>query len=292
MIKLLKYPGSKDALADQLLLLAMPVLQPETVYVAPFVGSAALYWALYPRHAILGDALPPLMEMYQMLAEDAEEVAEHLYALADAYHRLDVDASRETFYYDIRYNFNHAHPGPERAAWFIWLNRCCFNGLVRTNGDGRFNVPWGKRRRVSLPSYGELLEAGRRLQQAHLICGDFEDTVREAPVGALVYADPPYHSEDGSGYTGYTGEGFDEDDQARLARTVRLLTDYGIYCIVSNADTPFIRRLYEGLRVCEVAANRSIAADGKKRGQVQELVVLNFDEQGNLLNPKAKQWSK
>jgi DNA adenine methylase len=46
--------------------------------------------------------------------------------------------------------------------------------------------------------------------------------------------------------------------------------------MLSNSDTPLIRELYAGFRIHGVFARRMINSDGKKRGPVSEVVVLNY----------------
>jgi DNA adenine methylase len=47
--------------------------------------------------------------------------------------------------------------------------------------------------------------------------------------------------------------------------------------MLSNSDTPLIRELFARFHVHRVSARRMINSDGKKRGPVSELVVLNYD---------------
>lgn len=57
------------------------------------------------------------------------------------------DNGRKYYYYNIRDKFNTVelqdNTSVEKAAYFIFLNKTCFNGLYRVNRKGLFNVPMG-----------------------------------------------------------------------------------------------------------------------------------------------------
>jgi len=46
--------------------------------------------------------------------------------------------------------------------------------------------------------------------------------------------------------------------------------------MLSNSDTAFIRKLYHGYRIKTVLARRPINSNGRLRGAVRELVVMNY----------------
>lgn len=277
MNPLIKWPGSKRALVEDLLEIAKSAIYGR-IYYAPFVGSGALFFALQPTQAVLSDTLCSLMDMYQMVATHPDKVADHLDDLGATYHRGSM-GTKETIYYDTRFSFNNARTDPAMAAWFIFLNKAGFNGLWRENKSGEMNVPWGKRERLALPARDRLHEASALLSAADMRCADFEDSLLDAQSGSFIYLDPPY---DGA-FTGYSADGFDDEDQRRLARLVGCLTDYGVYCMVSNSNTERVRDLYKPYIQHRITANRSIAASAESRGEVQELVITNFDSEGRLI---------
>src|SRR5713226_3861706 len=102
-------------------------------YVEPFVGSACLFFHLGPPAALLGDINDELLGTYRYVRFRYSEVSNLLHKMRKG----------EREYYKIRaLKANQLSPA-KRAARFIYLNRYCFNGLYRTNGNGSFNVPFG-----------------------------------------------------------------------------------------------------------------------------------------------------
>jgi DNA adenine methylase len=95
--------------------------------------------------------------------------------------------------------------------------------------------------------------------------------------GDFLYLDPPYHPlSTTSSFTAYTGTEFREGDQRRLAAVFRELDERGCLLMESNSATPLIRELYEGYRVEPVRAARAISCKGEGRGEIDELVILNY----------------
>jgi len=111
-------------------------------YVEPFMGSACLFFALRPARAILGDINGDLVATYHTIRE-------HPRAVWNALQRIPVG---KTSYYATRQLNPNDLSDVNKAARFIFLNRFCFNGLYRTNLQGRFNVPYAPARTGSLPS--------------------------------------------------------------------------------------------------------------------------------------------
>src|SRR5438094_5770958 len=123
-------------------------------YVEPFAGSACLFFALGPHRAILADINADLVNVYQRLKDDVEGVISHLSSFK----------SNKSEYYRLRSESIARMPRARRAARFIYLNRLCFNGLYRTNKQGRFNVPYGGYKAGEFPSPELLRCCGGRLR--------------------------------------------------------------------------------------------------------------------------------
>jgi DNA adenine methylase len=107
---------------------------------------------------------------------------------------------------------------------------------------------------------------------------DFEEAVATAKKGAFIYFDPPYHPlSDTSSFTGYSTNGFGEQEQIRLKELCDQLTDKGCQVLASNSAAPLIKSLYDDPRyeVVEVKATRAINVVTSKRGRINELLIHN-----------------
>jgi DNA adenine methylase len=259
----LKWAGGKSQLVPDLLRYA-PAEYGR--YYEPFLGGGALFFALQPRQATLSDSNTHLIEVYRVVRREPEALIERLGRYR---------ATREA-YYRVRAQEPARLAPVERAARFVYLNRTCYNGLYRVNSRGQFNVPFGRYKNPRLCDAEGLRAASRALRRAKLRAGDFEASTAEAGRGDLVYFDPPFDPlSPTASFTSYTAGGFGPEEQARLAQTCRVLAQRGCHVMVSNSDTPLIRRLYRGFRIVELQARRAINRNGGGRGPVTELLVLN-----------------
>lgn len=258
----IKWAGGKGALLPEIL-----SRLPEKIgtYYEPFVGGGAVFFALAAenrfRHAVLGDANDDLMETYFAIRNDLDEVVRRLKAHAGKH--------SEEYFYKVR-----AQRGVYVAARFIYLNKSCFNGLYRVNKKGEFNVPFGKYTNPTICDEENLRAVSEVLQSAELETDDFEKIVQTAKKGDVVYCDPPYcPASETANFTAYTADGFGPDEQIRLRDVARTLIDRGVHVLLSNSDTPLVRKLYKGFRLEEVQAPRRVNSKGGKRGNVGELLI-------------------
>lgn len=267
---IVKWAGGKSRLLSQL----VPLLPPGVElmrHVEPFVGGAAMFFALSPGRALLCDINPALVNAYQCVRDQVADVIGELERLSREH-----DARA---YYRVRERYNRARKvePTERAAMFIYLNKTCFNGLHRVNQKGEFNVPMGRYKDPRILHAEALRAASRRLQDATVRCAGFETLLTHARPGDFVYFDPPYEPvSDTASFTSYAQDGFGREDQLRLRDVYAALDRRGCKLMLSNSDVAFIRDLYRGFQLDTVSAARAINCNAKKRGPVQELVVRNY----------------
>jgi DNA adenine methylase len=243
--------------------------QIETYY-EPFVGSAAVFFALAAegrfKRAVLGDRNRELIDVYRALKQDVDSVVEAL--------------SRYTYDKDVFYRVRALKPEDleltERAARTIFLNRTGFNGLYRVNRSGDFNVPFGRHVNPTICDPPRLRGAARALKGVKLTVGDFAKVCANAVAGDAVYFDPPYVPlSKTSNFTAYSQHAFEEAEHRRLADCFRDLARRKVSAVLSNSDTPLTRELYADWHSECVSVRRNINSDTKKRGGVSEIVVKN-----------------
>jgi DNA adenine methylase len=228
-----------------------------------FAGSACLFFHLVPPVAVLSDINIELMETYAQIKENASEVA----------NLLSKKRKSKQEYYRLRSKNPTALTPQERAARFIYLNRCCFNGLYRTNLAGQFNVPYGGIGSGALPDYEWIASCSVALRNVELKTTDFQTTVASARQGDFVYLDPPFRVSERRVFRQYQAADFSSHDIRRLRLCVENLADKKVAFLLSYADCADATPLKKGFKVRKVTVQRSIAGSTDRRTKVNELLI-------------------
>ncbi|ECD6312686.1 Dam family site-specific DNA-(adenine-N6)-methyltransferase [Salmonella enterica subsp. enterica serovar Newport] len=263
----LKWAGGKYSMLPDLYQLIPAGMR----LIEPFVGGGSVFLNS-DKHAcfLLADVNTDLINLYQMLAVVPGAVIRHARVMFD---RLNDAES----YTALRNEFNaQVMDGPERAAAFLFLNRHCFNGLIRYNRNNQFNVGWGK-----YPSpYFPLDEINAFTEMAHncvFMAAGFHRTLALAGEGDVVYCDPPYEPMPGTaGFTHYAAGGFTWDDQVALAECCVAAHQRGARVVIGNSTAPRVIDLYSqhGFEIHHISARRSISGKGSTRETAKDLVAI------------------
>lgn len=239
-----------------------------TDYHEPFLGGGSVFFSLSVEggQAYLSDANAELINTYIAVRDNPERVIEYIRRYRNT----------EKFYYSLR--SRTPRDFYEKAAKFIYLNHTCFNGLYRVNKEGKFNVPYGRRRSVGL-DYDVIRNASIALQNTILTTQDFDQTIEFITPGSLVFLDPPYTvSHNNNGFVEYNKNIFSLQDQERLAQFIQNINDKGAFYILTNAAHDTIREIF---RDCghsyEVERQSLIGGKNARRGLTSELVFTNIE---------------
>lgn len=263
----LRWAGGKTKFVREIVS-RLPQLPSGATYYEPFLGAGAVFLAYAPRRAILSDLNPDLIKTFKAVRNQPGEVVKRLYAL----HARDSEDS----YYRIRDKFNQGGPLSLQAARFIYLNQTSFNGIYRVNRRGQYNVPYGFKHKPNIPGKHELEAASTILKSATVVLADYKSIMKEAISGDVVYLDPPYPPLNGTAYfTHYTKERFGCDDQIEVAHMAIKLRDRGCTVVMTNADTPQIRKLYAGWNISEIMRPRWVTSSCHKH-LVVELIISSY----------------
>lgn len=257
----LKWAGGKSQLLAQIVA-RLP--QGFKRYYEPFLGGGAVFFGLQPAKATLSDINSDLIDAYCAIRDDVEGVIAQLQA-----HRYAPD-----YFYALRATQTSDRELAWRAARLIYLNRTCFNGLYRVNARGQFNVPFGHYNNPLICNAQNLTLVHQTLQGVELRCQPVQAIARQARRGDLVYFDPPYAPVSATAkFVQYAAGGFNLQDQKALAKLFRKLAARGVHVVLSNSDTPVVRALFQGFRIDQVSARRSINRCGAGRGVVHEVII-------------------
>lgn len=235
-------------------------------YVEPFSGSASWFFYISPQSALLGDINKELISTYQQVKRNLPEVIDALQKLKvgkeNYYHLRGLDPSTITL--------------AARAARFIYLNRFAFNGLYRTNRNGKFNVPYNGGA-GNIPSIDMLKQCSKALQKARLKACSFEVLLDEVKQGDFVYLDPPFSVKSVRVFNEYDATLFNQHQVELLRVWMIKLDKKNIPFLVSYADSEEGNVLSKGFYKEVVSVRRNIAGFAAKRKRENEILISNVN---------------
>lgn len=261
---ILRWAGSKKRSLPQLLDV-IPEIRGR--YIEVFAGSACLFFALRPKHAIISDNNVDLIHFYKTVSTHADEVFRQFKSIRRT----------PAAYYKVRSYDMNALDQMTRSAYFLYLNRNCFNGIFRTNNEGRFNVPFASKRVPNYPTLGDFGRAATALEKAELKCADFQDVcLKEVRRGDFVYLDPPYYVPRKRVFREYSSQPFSEDDVLRLGNVLREIDRRQAFFLLSYPDCSLIKNVAKNWKFSRIQVRRTIAGKLSSRGYAPEVLVRNF----------------
>lgn len=237
-------------------------------YIEPFLGGGAMYFANEPKRALLSDVNQDLIQCYKEIKKAPLDV----FNLLKTYERR----HSEEFYYKTR--ARKPSSTLQQAAWFLYLNRSCFNGIYRVNRKGEFNVPKGDKETIIFP-YDDFEGVAKQLRRAALICSDFECVINQAIEGDVCFCDPPYTvTHNKNCFVRYNESLFSWSDQIRLRDALKRADARGVYILCTNADHVSIKDLYcdPYFNVHSVSRASVIGGTNAVRGRYSELLISNY----------------
>lgn len=273
--------------------------QRDVTYIEPFVGGGAMLFYMlqtYPniRRAVINDINPHLVAAYTVIRDNSCRLIETLSQIQEEYRSLSEYDAQKEFYLNIRRRFNSKEMSRvEEAAFMIFMNRTCFNGLYRENSKGAFNVPFGRYVNPLICDASLIRANSELLRNVEILNGDYSHIAEYATGNTFVYFDPPYRPLDAtSSFNAYVKEPFDDNEQRRLFSFFSMLSERGCQAMLSNsdcrgrnADDTFFDDLYRDFHIERVYAKRCINANPGKRGVLTELLIRNYpDYQGEAVN--------
>lgn len=261
----LKWAGNKYQIIENI----KRILPKGKRLVEPFVGSGAVflntdgfssYW--------LNDNNPDLINLFLTLQKEGDAFIDYCRSF------FTPENNTPERYYELRDLFNKTNDVILKSALFVYLNRHGYNGLVRYNSRGEFNVPFGQYKKPYFPEK-EMKYFFYKSQNAIFTTGDFTDVMNYVEDGDVVYCDPPYIPlSNTANFTNYYANGFSLQQQEKLAQLAVELSKRGIPVIISNHDTEFTKNIYKTAKIYKLKVRRYISCNGDARNKVNEILAV------------------
>ena len=276
----IKIQGKKTKIVPKIMEIADELLNdhPEIdTWVEPFLGSGVVAFNCPGRikKVIVNDINPHIIKFYKGIADDSI-TADNIREVFDI-HNQNLIKDGYDYYNQIKNRFNQSFDTMD----FLFLTRTGFNGVMRFNGSGKWNVPFCKlNNRLSKNVIEDLTSSVDELSRLFkskdftFYNKSFEDVIESAPENSIFYCDPPYY-----GLQVQYFKGWRKEDEIRLNEMLKdKMFIYSTWLENGIKENPMIDEYWGE---CEIEGKKhkyNVAEKAEKRNQVIE----------GLIYPKSK----
>lgn len=249
----------------------------DALWVEPFMGSGAVGFNLRPRRALFADNNLHLINFYNALKTgelSSYKVREFLTEQGSL-----LSKHGEDHYYLVRDRFNKFHEPLD----FLFLNRSCFNGLIRFNSNGEFNVPYGhKPQRFSKAYVTKIVNQVRYIEECLLyfdwkfLCQDFRKTIAQIDdlKQVFIYCDPPYIGRHVDYYNSWNIE--DERVLCNMLKESNKRFMLSTWIENKFRVNPYVEDIWQFCRKVTQEHFYHVGAKEINRNSIKEAVLMNY----------------
>lgn len=263
----------------------------DTTWIEPFMGSGVVGFNLAPKHAIFADTNPHTIALYNAI-KSGEITSYRVREFLEREGRELQEKDDEHYYY-IRDRFNKEH----NPLDFLFLNRSCFNGMIRFNRNYQFNVPYGhKPERFAKAYVTKIVNQVKRLELIfptvdwEFKCQSFEETIKDASNHCFIYCDPPYIGRHVDYY-----DSWDEEDEIKLHDS---LVASGAHFMLSTWDknkyreNKYIKSIWKDCRKVNKEHFYHIGAKESNRNSMLEALLMNYNPEDISKENQQQQYTQ
>jgi len=270
----IKCQGIKTKLVP--LILANVELSDDGVWFEPFMGSGVVGFNLRPRRAYFSDINPHVINFYNAVRSSriTPDIAKEFLQKEGKI----LQNKGEEHYYFVRDRFNRNNSPLD----FLFLSRSCFNGMIRFNKNGKFNVPFCRKPNRFSPAYVtkivnqlEYVWQASRHYEWRFESGPFADVIEKTTDKDLIYCDPPYLGRHVDYYNSW-----DEKDERNLYKS---LSKTRAKFILSTWHSNRYRKnlalenIWSEFNIITKEHFYHVGAKESNRNAILEALVMNFE---------------
>ena len=244
-------------------------------WIEPFMGSGVVGLNARRSTAMFADLNPHLINFYSAVKSGTvtSETARTFLEIEGA----QLETIGEKYYYDIRERFNDSGAPLD----FLFLSRACFNGMIRFNGKGKFNVPFCRKpARFARAYITKIVNQIAHFQEAvkhyqwNFVCQAFVKTISQATADDLIYCDPPYLGR----HVDYFDSWTENDEQMLFDALSATKAKFILSTWHSNQyrTNPTLETLWKRFHLITQAHFYHVGAKESNRGAMLEALVMNF----------------
>lgn len=251
----------------------------------PFFGGGATYFALEPERAVINDINSKLVNFYLDVKNNFSQLKSELYKLEKIYienqKRYEdlkkltpnerIHNENEDLYYKIRNEFNYPSGKILDSTAYFFINKTAYSGMIRYNKKGEYNVPFGRYKNLNTDLVNE--SHHRLLQNTNIYNTDYSELFNMATPEDIMFLDPPYDCIFNDYGNLENEDGFNENEQRRLAEDFINLNTRALMVI---AKTPLTEELYRNFIIDEYDKNYSVNIRNRFKSEAKHIIIKNY----------------
>ena len=271
----IKIQGKKTKIVPKIMEIADGILNdhPEIdTWVEPFLGSGVVAFNCPGKikKVIVNDINPHIIKFYKGVA-DGVITSDKIREVFDI-HSQNLLKDGYNYYNQIKDRFNQTFDTMD----FLFLTRTGFNGVMRFNNSGKWNVPFCKlNNRLSKNVIEDLTssvdELSRLFKSKEFIFYNksFEEVIESAPENSIFYCDPPYY-----GLQVQYFKGWGKEDEIRLNEMLKdKVFIYSTWLEDGIRENMMIKEYWGGYEIEGKKHKYNVAEKAEKRNQVTEGLI-------------------
>lgn len=254
-------------------------------YFEPFFGGGATYFALEPKNAVINDINSKLINFYVDVKNNFEQLKLELYKLEKVYreNQFEYQSKKNIFpnervvnknedlYYQMRKEFNYSTGAYLHGTVYFFINKTAYSGMIRYNKKGEYNVPFGRYKNFNTDLINE--SHYNLLQNTEIFNMDYSKIFNMATPKDIMFLDPPYDCIFNDYGNIKSEDGFNENEQRRLAQDFINLDTRALMVI---AKTPLTEELYNKFIIDEYDKNYSVNIRNRFKSEAKHIIIKNW----------------
>lgn len=251
------------------------IINADSVWYEPFMGSGVVGFNIEPNYAVFADTNPYIISFYNQIKNG--KITHNIVRDFLECEGAELEKFGEEYYYNVRNRFNKEN----NSLDFLFLNRACFNGMIRFNRKGEFNVPYGhKPKRFAKAYVTKIVNQVSHVEELlkkhpwQFICQSFDDTIKMAKNNDFIYCDPPYIGRHVDYY-----DSWDEESEILLHN---MLINSGSKFMLSTWHhndfrfNEYIEKLWNDCSIITQEHFYHVGAKEKNRNAMTEALLTNY----------------
>lgn len=262
--------------------------KPNGRWIEPFMGTGVVAFNLAPKNALMCDTNPHLINFYSSIKNgEITPLIVREYLQQEGAKLLEKE---DEHYYLIRERFNSTH----QPLDFLFLNRAGFNGMIRFNRKGGFNIPFCKKPNRFAQAYvtkivNQVKHVSKLFERKkfEFKCQSFEQTIREAKSSDLIYCDPPYIGRHADYFNSW-----DNGHEQKLFNALKETKSKFILSTWHHNDyraNEYIDLLWKEFHIYTREHFYHVGGSEKNRNPMIEAIITNYEAIIKTLNTKKNE---